>query len=216
MQGPPSTLASLKNNLLEKVGPENPCRAGRPLSLFAPYHAPHLYKSKDVIGLIESLSAEFSKPKQDKSRTYILSGSNGETYSEGTHKQVLGRAVEDILIYPIAWKALCQGAASSISKNDPSCWEIQCFGPVHNQKALANNLSTKTGLSITLSDASSRQGGGTEGQPLNRPLAVVGMAGRFPNSESVDELWKILSEGIDCCKVVSHISRATFDYLTLV
>ncbi|KAJ5969277.1 hypothetical protein N7501_005525 [Penicillium viridicatum] len=201
-QGPPSTLASLKNILLEKVGPENPSRAGRPIPLFAPYHAPHLYKSKDVISLIESLSSEFSEPKKDKSRSHILSGSNGETYSEGGHKQVLGRAVGDILIYPIAWKALCQGAARSILKNDLSRWEIQCFGPVHNQKALANSLSTNTGLSITLSDVSSRQGGGTEGQPLNRPLAVVGMAGRFPNSKSVDELWKILSEGIDCCKVI--------------
>ncbi|KAI2708485.1 hypothetical protein CBS147332_6546 [Penicillium roqueforti] len=28
------------------------------------------------------------------------------------------------------------------------------------------------------------------------------MAGRFPDSDSVDELWKVLSEGIDCYKVI--------------
>lgn len=216
VQGPPSTLARLKHILLEKFGPTKPSYAGRPIPLFAPYHAPHLYTSTDVVGLVESLTAEFSESKHDTSQSQILSGSNGETYSESIFKQVLGRAVQDILIHPIAWEAVCQGAASSILKTGVSRCEIQCFGPVHNHKALATYLSTNTGVGIKLSDTSSRESGAAEGQPLNSPIAVVGMAGRFPDADSVEDLWRILSEGIDCHKVVSHIPRAQFDYLILV
>jgi iron transport multicopper oxidase len=216
VQGPPSTLACLRKILLEKVGPKNPSRAGRPIPLFAPYHAPHLYNSEDVISLVESLNAEFSEPKQVESRYHIFSGSSGGIYKAGNHKQVLVQAVEDILIHPISWKALCQGAESSIPKTDLSHWNIQCFGPVHNQNAFAKSMSINTSLSITLSDSSSHQVGGAEGTPLNPPLAIVGMAGRFPDSDSVDELWNILSEGVDCCKVVRLMFRVTLEYLALV
>ncbi|WP_182876000.1 type I polyketide synthase [Microbispora sp. H10670] len=37
----------------------------------------------------------------------------------------------------------------------------------------------------------------TEPDPVTEPIAIVGMAGRFPQADSVDELWELLREGRD-------------------
>lgn len=36
-----------------------------------------------------------------------------------------------------------------------------------------------------------------------KSIAVVGMAGRFPGAQSVDELWEVLIEGRDLHQMVS-------------
>ncbi|KAJ5124897.1 uncharacterized protein N7515_008722 [Penicillium bovifimosum] len=201
VQGPPSTLARFRRALLEKAAPANSNQLGRPVPIFAPYHAPHLYTEAEIAGLTEALDTRIAE-QQSRSPPQIFSAGNGETYSKGTCREVLTEALTDILIRPIRWKHLCQGAGSSIAKASLSSWEIQCFGPVHTQKALASNLSSALGSSISITDTSiSNDGTGVDGG-FDTPIAIVGMAGRFPDSDSVEELWQILSNGIDCHKVI--------------
>ena len=38
-------------------------------------------------------------------------------------------------------------------------------------------------------------------------IAIVGMSGRFPGADSVDELWQVLSKGIDMHKEVKILER---------
>jgi hypothetical protein len=202
VQGPPSTIAQLRRTLVEKVVPANPNQLGRPVPIFAPYHAPHLYTEADIAGLTKALDTSIAEHEQSRPRPQILSAGDGETYSQGTRKEVLGEALADILIRPIRWKDLCQGAGSSIAKASLSSWEIQCFGPVHTQKSLASNLSSTLGSVIPIIDTSIPNAGTGVDRGLDMPIAIVGMAGRFPDSDSVEELWQILSNGIDCHKVV--------------
>ncbi|MFG2292983.1 SDR family NAD(P)-dependent oxidoreductase [Streptomyces sp. NPDC048603] len=47
-----------------------------------------------------------------------------------------------------------------------------------------------------------------EGQPDAEPIAIVGMAGRFPQSDSVEELWDLLREGRDA---VGSVPQGRYD-----
>ena len=44
-----------------------------------------------------------------------------------------------------------------------------------------------------------------------RSIAVVGMAGRFPNAQNVDELWKVLINGQDLHQMVSSFTEEIFE-----
>ena len=44
---------------------------------------------------------------------------------------------------------------------------------------------------------------------LNEPIAVIGMSGRFPGARNVDELWKILEQGINA---VDEVPLDRFDW----
>ena len=57
--------------------------------------------------------------------------------------------------------------------------------------AVAQTLSATAGQS-----AASQSSPGTIASPAE-PIAIVGMAGRFPGADSVDELWELLREGRD-------------------
>ncbi|KAJ5566509.1 hypothetical protein N7535_008147 [Penicillium sp. DV-2018c] len=202
VQGPPSTLARLKRALLEKVVPTKSNQLGRPVPIFAPWHAPHLYTDAEIAALVKTLDTRIAEHQQPRFPPQILSAGNGQPYSRGTCREVLSQALSDILIRPIRWKDLCQGAGSVIAKASIPSWEIQCFGPVHTQKALASNLSSALGSSIPIIDTSILNDGTGVDRGLDTPIAIVGMAGRFPDSDSVEELWQILSNGIDCHKVI--------------
>jgi acyl transferase domain-containing protein/acyl carrier protein len=43
----------------------------------------------------------------------------------------------------------------------------------------------------------------------NEPIAIIGMSGRFPGARTVDELWRVLSEG---CDLVAEVPPERFDW----
>jgi polyketide synthase PksN len=49
----------------------------------------------------------------------------------------------------------------------------------------------------------------TNESSLNEPIAVIGMSGRFPGARNVDELWKILEQGINA---VAEVPLDRFDW----
>lgn len=48
-----------------------------------------------------------------------------------------------------------------------------------------------------------------EDRETDDAIAIIGMSGRFPGAESVDELWQVLSEGIDMHKEVKIVRLIT-------
>lgn len=122
--------------------------------------------------------------------------------------------LRDILVKPIEWNSIIKGAISSVRSLGHTKWETLCFGPLHSQKSLVTSIGSGADVEISLADTSisSVDDGVAEG--LNTPIAIVGMAGRFPDADSVEELWKLLSDGVDCHKVVSKILRLSSEINT--
>ncbi|MEX3629916.1 MAG: beta-ketoacyl synthase N-terminal-like domain-containing protein, partial [Burkholderia sp.] len=48
--------------------------------------------------------------------------------------------------------------------------------------------------------------------PADEPIAVIGMSGRFPQARDVDELWRILADGVD---TIDEIPSDRFDWRPL-
>ena len=63
--------------------------------------------------------------------------------------------------------------------------------------------------SIVFKEASWINQSSPEDQETDDAIAIVGMSGRFPGAESVDELWQVLSKGIDMHKEVKIVGLVT-------
>src|SRR5581483_3296251 len=90
-------------------------------------------------------------------------------------------------------KKVAAGPANVTAKPVPPA--TQASSPTRSAmqptSAVAQTLSATAGQS-----AASQSSPGTIASPAE-PIAIVGMAGRFPGADSVDELWELLREGRD-------------------
>ena len=59
--------------------------------------------------------------------------------------------------------------------------------------------------SIMVTESSWINQSSPEDRETDDAIAIVGMSGRFPGADSVDELWQVLSEGIDMHKEVKIV-----------
>ncbi|KAH8434285.1 type I polyketide synthase [Aspergillus melleus] len=217
IQGPPTTLARLKQFLASaKISTTN--LSGRPVAIYAPYHASHLYTEADVLKPIESsasIQTVYNTETWSKDQPAILSTSSGSIIPLKSRQGLLSAVLSDVLVHPIEWSSIINGAISSVLSLGRTKWETQCFGPLHSQKLLVAAISSGAGVEVTLADTSIQAQKGHGRNTANTPIAIVGMAGRFPDADSVEELWKLLSDGIDCHKVIpsdrfdptTHISQ---------
>jgi acyl transferase domain-containing protein len=91
------------------------------------------------------------------------------------------------------------------------------IGPTHAASNLANMLKSQTDLEIILRRSASVKSESTTSIPDNHgsvgrsKLAIVGMAGRFPDAASHQALWELLERGLD---VHREVPKDRFDVKT--
>lgn len=82
------------------------------------------------------------------------------------------------------------------------------LGPTQNAATLANLLKSQTDLEVILRKApavspeSTTSTIGNQGPSGKTKLAIVGMAGRFPDAATHEKLWELLEKGLDVHRVV--------------
>jgi acyl transferase domain-containing protein/long-subunit acyl-CoA synthetase (AMP-forming) len=69
-------------------------------------------------------------------------------------------------------------------------------------ESLARYLSTDESQEIT-EEFSRAQAHRRTGETKREPIAIIGMAGRFPGAKSVDELWQNLRDGVESVSILS-------------
>ena len=88
------------------------------------------------------------------------------------------------------------------------------IGPTHAASYLANTLKSQTDLEVVLRRSTSAKSESATLSPDNRgsvgrcKLAIVGMAGRFPDAASHQALWELLERGLD---VHREVPKDRFD-----
>ena len=203
ISGPPSTLASL-------FAFSETLRSTRKISLpiTAAFHAPHL-GDPDTNNIIGSLLSKSECPlRRDVA---IISTSTGEEIPSVGLGKVLRQIVLEILREPLRWSTTIHSVASKLMNQDALVISI---GPVRAADSLRREMGN-TGVSIVES---------YEVQPLpksQRPnvsadIAIVGIAGRLPGGETLEEIWKNLEEGKDLHKKVSIERHSRFQSLNFV
>jgi iron transport multicopper oxidase len=113
------------------------------------------------------------------------------------------RVLYDVLAQPILWENVVDGCTSYIQASHVSSWLVRPFGQTSTAQSLASALkkTTNTGIEIVF-DGSFGTSNGRVGLGTKSPIAIVGMAGRFPNADNIEELWEVLEKGLDCHREV--------------
>ena len=202
ISGPPSTLASL----FSFSGPLKKARRVK-LPITAAFHAPHL-GTPDIERIIGPLSN--SHEHYLRKDVAILSTRSGEPIAARTLGEALQHIVLDILQEPLSWSKVVQNILSNLAGQDVV---LTSTGPVRAADGLRQKL-TSAGINVVES---------TELQPLralqpenlSSDIAIVGYAARLPESETLEDVWKILEDGRDVHKMVSPKYPSKDQNLTL-
>ena len=190
LSGPPSTLVSLfsSSDIFRKAR-----RIKLPIT--AAFHAPHL-RLPDVEKIIGSLSHsdEYSLRKH----VVIVSTRSGKPIKAQSLSDVLQHIIVDILREPMRWSRVVEEMINNLKDQGAI---LTSAGPVRAADGLRQRM-TSAGIEILRS---------TEMQPQREPrtkprsndIAIIGYAARLPESETLEEAWKLLEDGRDVHKKAS-------------
>ncbi|KAM0800777.1 hypothetical protein BDR22DRAFT_821296 [Usnea florida] len=190
ISGPPSTLRLLLANSVE-------LRESRvvPVPVTGAFHALHLEipNIDDIIGQSDLLDLHV------KHQTSIILGS-GRVLKESDmiFKDLMHTALTDIFQQPQdlsviedTLESYTQGKDSHISVIGPTNFKTQCERVPKPTWVRSPAASIPRQLDQSL-------------RPLNEEndIAIVGMSGRFPGSDDLENFWKTLSQGHDLCQQI--------------
>lgn len=198
VSGPPVTLHALFDH--EHVSDKTPMA----IPVYGPYHASHLHAKVDFDNILRYSNPEATKIiVSSRPRSSVMSTTTGACYTQETIEKLLKAVVYDVLNEPLQFQKLLHGCVvKSKAYTGPKCLIIP-FGPTHTAKALATVLKAQTDLEIVIRNsflprATSQSGNdGNDGTLGRGKLAIVGMAGRFPDAANHEKLWELLEKGLD-------------------
>ncbi|CAK7211744.1 Type I Iterative PKS [Sporothrix bragantina] len=208
VSGPPTTLQALAAS--GKLG------RSTSIPVHGAYHAAHLHADANVKKILRlddpSVADTLFKTKP---RSAVMSCATGMWLSETTTEALFEAAVYEILNEPLLFNRVLDGCLDLARDYTSGDCLVIPFGPTQNANTLANLLRSKTDLAVTLRSSpvySTNNGGiatskpskiGNHGSNASRgKLAIVGMAGRFPDAASHEKLWELLAKGLDVHRVV--------------
>ncbi|KAI9734043.1 MAG: hypothetical protein M1818_006981 [Claussenomyces sp. TS43310] len=213
VSGPPSTLEALFAGDTFDAKP-------LPLPVHGPYHARHLHSGVDLTTLLHLDDSSVSRLLESSpQRCSVISCSTGLPYSEPNTRSLFLAIVRDILMEPLDFHRVQNGCLSVAQTfGGPTCL-VMPFGPTHAANSLAGMLQSGTDLNVIIKveafskdvDTSSRAGDHGSSRPCK--LAIVGMAGRFPDAATHEKLWELLEKGLD---VHREVPKDRFDASTHV
>lgn len=202
ISGPPTTLKTLFSSGHLPAKPTS-------IPVYGPYHAAHLHASADVSSILrlteESVQDVFHKTKP---RSPIMSCKSGEWIRETDTLALLKRVVFEILNETLMFNKFLDLGVEVALQHEKKTFIIMPFGPTQNAATLASLLKSKTKSNVVvrnppqISRESISSTIGNHGSKGRGKLAIVGMAGRFPDAASHEKLWELLEKGLDVHRVV--------------
>ena len=201
--GPPSSLA----RLLSHPAIERFAKSRRDIKIFAPYHSPIFSREETVEvvqGSLSFLEENLARGRRQIGRAFI-GCATGDFYAPDGPQQLLENVVYNILAQPIRWERVLQGCKTAIQAADaahPTAWRVRPIGQTKLAGLLTTSLRSVDGLDVVFDDHYGRQSH-EDAVATHFPIAIVGMAGRFPNADDTDAFWKDLEAGRDHHREVS-------------
>ncbi|KAI2640016.1 polyketide synthase [Xylaria nigripes] len=202
ISGPPPTLRLLFSKGLFESRP-------MPIPVFGPYHAPHLHGGLDISQILRlDDDRVLAVLASSEPRSRVMSCATGRDFSETDTSSLLRSVVYEILNEPLSFHNILNGCIDEASHFTGSRILVIPYGPTHAASTLSSILKSKTKSEVILrlppqlSRESENNHIGNHGSTGKTKLAIVGMAGRFPDSESHDALWDLLKKGIDAHRVI--------------
>ena len=142
----------------------------------------------------------------------LISTSSGRCFDgDQTALDLLSAVVNDILKQPLRLEKVADGCINFVKISKSSKCKVISFGPNNAENAVMKALELQTDAKVVAHEDPSTQipahftPFGDVPRTSKKPkLAIVGMAGRFPNAADHEKFWSLLEAGLDVHKKVWH------------
>lgn len=205
ISGPPTTLKQLFQS--SSYWASNHAA----IPVYGPYHAPHLHTGVDLDQFLHFKDSKtFDLLSAYTLDLPLMSTSSGACFDRNLNALALFTAViRDILTETLNVQQMVERCTQLVREAECGECSIFSFGPSSSKSTFAKALESATDfkvkfhedLAAKLSEVPSAFGDAP--RTSKRPkLAIVGMAGRFPNAADHEKFWDLLEAGLDVHKRV--------------
>ncbi|KAL5338099.1 hypothetical protein BJX70DRAFT_217015 [Aspergillus crustosus] len=194
ISGPPHILNDFCNTALSK---QHKCVRA---PIYGPYHASHLYDEKDVERILNS--SDKAVLSRYRSHIPILSSVTGTPIAAENMEELLEVAIEEILLHQMCWDKMTD-SCTAVLRSITNCSGTRLF-PISTTatQSLFNTLKKASLSEIevigAINDNSAEPDDFNQtGRAEHSKIAIIGMSGRFPESDSPQDFWNLLYQGLD-------------------
>ncbi|KAL9114954.1 MAG: hypothetical protein Q9227_001197 [Pyrenula ochraceoflavens] len=189
-RGPPRTLKALflDSEYFNK-------RKTVALDIHGPFHAPHLFGEHDVDEIIQPFAGTSINSVSQSIR--LISGTPETSLRSMDMAQLLRNIVSDILLRPLQFSSVLAAVVSEARSSGEKVCKVSPIGPSHAPSSLSSVLKTEAEAEVILGEQFGVTRHVTDPSGTATKIAVVGMAGRFPNANNLESLWSLLEQGLD-------------------
>jgi hypothetical protein len=171
----------------------------REIPIRGPYHASHLFSQSDVDKIID---ANITRHLNQYSLIHRLVVGLSSPTTPTSALELFQQAVMEVLTRPVQWDSSLKACISNIRSSAVPGVRVLAMGPTALSNSLVSALKLGGSLQLSLEDgvswlAQNRLPKGVSGDLRNSKIAIVGMAGRFPNAADHEAYWKLLEQGLD-------------------
>ncbi|KAL2145509.1 hypothetical protein VTI28DRAFT_7145 [Corynascus sepedonium] len=205
VSGPPASLTQLiESNFKNQF---------KTITIYGPYHAPHLYSEFDIGEILTDLPSATPESEQGGSSLAFLSGAGAKAETHENFMTLLKDSIKQILLQPIRWSGILQELQAwiqDVSDPAPTGFTVTPIGTTADQ--LVYTALRQTSLRSIVPPPSAATGRGKLNplgedvslypNPTKPKLAIVGMSGRFPGAKDNEAFWNVLEQGLDLHKPV--------------
>ena len=161
-------------------------------TIYAPYHASHLHSRADIERIIRPQTREIFGAA--KVLFPVCSSVSGEPIDTENPLELLEVCLSEILLEALHWDFVLRHCGSTTASDV----KVHAIGPTNLSSSMVSTLRASN-ASVTLEDQStwlSTSTTGTKRKP-DSDIAIIGMAGRFPDAADHELFWQLLEQARD-------------------
>ncbi|SMR63496.1 unnamed protein product [Zymoseptoria tritici ST99CH_1A5] len=165
------------------------------IPIYGPYHAGHLFGEAECERI---LSGEVGQElRKHMPASLVHSAATGKPIVSENAYELAKLALGEIHQYPVRWDYLLEETVAQIG-HYPCGAKIFALGASNIATSLSSALKAGGQADVMIVDeASFVETKKYTGRTQTDKIAIVGMAGRFPNSANHEALWDLLMKGLD-------------------
>ena len=172
--------------------------------IHGPYHTSHLHSHQDITNILSPITCKVFDSLDPQ--LAVTSSVTGEPLVTNSSLNLLQSALEEILLERANWNLVVTKLVVDTPKQE-ECSVIS-VGPTNLANSVLASLkdakvphSSTEGNSQPVSQETPVSP--VEAKTASSGIAIVGMAGRFPNAADHELLWDLLEKGLDVHREVS-------------
>ncbi|KAJ6155451.1 hypothetical protein N7470_006017 [Penicillium chermesinum] len=192
ISGPPTTLEPFVERSLAKGF--KPVR----MPIHGPYHASHLYDTRDVARILGSWPSETFETYVP--RIPVISSETGKIVDAKSLKELLAISLNEILLKQLCWDKVTDTCASLLhSVNGKTVLiPVSCNASQSLYSSLKKMGIPQVEVNHKIGDVQKdTERDNQTGRAEQSKIAIIGLSGRFPEAQDTEAFWDLLYKGLD-------------------